>query len=459
VRQPPTEYIADNAEANLLLGALAKKAGLQFIPNPDLDNLTISARIRVSEPRQTIDDIATHYGWLAYDNGSSLFVRTAEQMSALPTRAIAYPLRYLRQNDVEALLTPLLTPGSGQVRLESKTNTVLIRDNDFALRNIEAYLKKIDRAKASVNIQSTIFRIVDSDNPRYGIDWSQTLGAAGYPISFGVQQSLDMLFNFASPPGTFFNAPSAAILRPGAITFVTRALTETLNIESLSNPNLILEDNEEGTVSLVDRFPIITFQPATNQGSGTNFISLASEVRYRIDETDPVPTDENPGRQLGTSLRVRATIMEDGLIRLSVTPRSADISEFINVPTGENTPDNRVPRVAELSSTTTVSIAPGSTVLIGGFTNQESREEDRKVPVLGDIPLLGTLFKDRETRLVKTRVVFAVTPTLFNPANESQVVRVNNETTTINPEQQSVEYGGTIPRPLADKRGMLPKKN
>lgn len=446
------EHIAENVDANQLLAALAARSGLQFFPNEALNDVKVTARLRISDPRRTITDIANSYGWMAYDNGTTLYVRTLEQMRSLPTRTISYPLVYLRQADVEGLLGPLLTPGLGVAKVDPKTNTVLIRDNDFALRAIEDFLRQIDRPKKSINIQTVIYRITDSGDLRYGIDWASTLGGAGYPISFGVANSLDMIFNMASPPGTFFTAPTAAILRPGALQFVTRALNETLNVETVNNPNLILEDNEEGTVSLVDRFPIIEFQPATNQANGANFISLSSTVRYRIDESDPVPTNTDPGRQLGVSLKVRPTILENGLVRMAITPRSADISELISVPTGENTPPNQVPRVTETSTTTTVSIKPGSTVIIGGFTQRENREEENKVPVLGDIPLVGTLFKDRVVRSIKSRVVFAVTPTLFNPLEASQVARSNDAVLAPRAEAISTAYHGDVPVPLEKQR-------
>ena len=434
---------AGGAEINSLFKGLAKRCNLQYFYNHSLDELIVKGRLDVSDARKAIDELAASYGMVAYDNGRTLFVRTAKDMEALPPLVKTYKLHYLRPEKIEELVSPLLTKGNnaGSVKFDAKTNTLILQDNDVALTNILRTLGEVDKRGKVFNVQVRIFRIGDVDNLNAGVDWSQTFGDSGFPISLGTSNSLDMLFNLNGTGETtaLFTGPTAAILRPGAINIVVRALKGITTVDEIDSPNLQIEDNEPGKVAFVDRYPIIEFQPATSQATGANFISLSSTVRYKIDSSDPTPTTTEPGRELGVSLYVTPTSLPDGINRLKITPRTASITEFINVPTGTDTPDNQVPRVSESSTTSTVSVPNGMTVLLAGYYTVSKRHIEQKLPVLGDIPGIGFLFKTTNDTNSRTRIIFAITATCYDPALEAEAQKASESIRNAEPNFKELE--------------------
>lgn len=460
-------YMANGVDANKLFRALARKGGFQFFDNPALAGITVSGRVNVNDPKTAIRDLAAAHNLLVYDSGDTLFVRTVEEMEKMPLRSASYRLQYLRQENIEALVLPMLTPNRGSVKLDTKTNMLMIQDNDYAINNVMQWLKKVDQPQRQVNLQLTFLRIQESANMRFGIDWESTLGAEGYSVSLGTANSLRSLLNFGhdkySPPNSdgeailpgagggnlgnpaqngvqaateTFTAPTAAILQPGAITVVMRALKERLGAEEIASPNLVLEDNEPGLVAIVDRYPIVEFQPA-EASSGSDFISLSSEIRYKIDKEDPVPSATDPGREIGVSFAVTPTLLPDGTIRVKVAPRTASISEFISVPTGSDTPPNIVPRVAEARSTSTLRVPDGYSAILGGFYAINKSVGENKVPVLGDLPFVGWVFKSRETIDEKTRLLFILTAASFDASCVPAVTRT--ERRALEPAESPVE--------------------
>lgn len=446
-------YYATNVKLGPLLRALARKCGLQVFTQPELDKYTISGRIDTRYPRNTINDIARSYGLVAYDNGSTLFINTVDEIKKMPTRSVSYNLRYLPQAQIEKIITPLLTAGAGSVTTVPKTNSIVIRDNELAIANILDVLRRLDNPAKQINLQFQVFRLSNNNDGRYGVDWAQALGENGYPVSFGVNNSLDMLFNLSSNPGATFTGPTAAILQPGAVNLLFRALKNSLGLEQISSPNMILEDNEPGVLRLSDRYPIVEFQPSSAT-SNIDFISLSSEIRYKIDKSDPSATATDPGRELGISVKVLPTALPDGTIRLNLEPRSAEITEFIKVPTGSSTPDTQTPRVSDASLSTTVRVPNGMTVLLGGIYSLKTQERESKVPVLGDIPVLNVLFKDRSTSKEKTNLVFAITPTLYDPvkaAENEQSNRIFQNTGNKNEQMVKDNLDGAKPLKLIPK--------
>jgi hypothetical protein len=132
-------------------------------------------------------------------------------------------------------------------------------------------------------------------------------------------------------------------------------------------------------------------------------------VRYKIDESDPAgnPTDT---REVGVSVAVTPTILPDNTIRMSLRPRSAQVVDYIEGPSG-----NLYPRVNESTVTTTARVPNGHSLLIGGFYEEISSDKSNKVPGLGDLPAVGILFKSTDREKEHTSLVFIVTPKLYRP--------------------------------------------
>ena len=188
---------------------------------------------------------------------------------------------------------------------------------------------------------------------------------------------------------------------------VLRALNEGNLVTQKSNPIVITEDNERALISLIDRVPIITTTVTTTGEAGT---SVSDEVRYKIDESDPVEPERT--REIGVTLAVTPSLLPDGTIRMRMRPRSAQITEEVQGPSG-----NLYPRVAEATIESLARIPDGSSLVVGGFYGEVKGNQKTKVPLLGDVPVFKFFFKSKQTNKEQSSLVFVVTPTSYDPSN------------------------------------------
>jgi type II secretory pathway component GspD/PulD (secretin) len=370
------------------------------------------------------------YGLTLYTKGSTIYALSQAQLGQLPSAEFNYQLKYLRPTDIEqikALLVPLLTPGTGIVNFEPKTNTVVIIDTAHRIEQARNFLHNIDRAKGQIVVETKIIRVNSTAAQRTGVNWSASLGEAG--TSLEIAGSLNSLFGintagFTTEGGTIGssliseestnNLPGSSsdlVLSPIQLNGVLRALAEGNFATQISNPTLITEDNEQGSISIIDRVPIIT---QTQSGTGNTAI-VTEEVRYKIDESDKAITDEpEKHREIGISLSVTPTLQPDGTVRMKLRPRSAQIVQQVIGQTG-----NVYPRVTESMIESISRVPDGHSLIVGGFYGEVENKDRTKVPLLGDLPVLNFFFKSKDTVKEHASLVFIVTPTSYDPSSKS----------------------------------------
>ncbi|MEC9055150.1 MAG: type II and III secretion system protein, partial [Verrucomicrobiota bacterium] len=167
------------------------------------------------------------------------------------------------------------------------------------------------------------------------------------------------------------------------------------------------EDNEQATLSLIDRVPIITTTISETEVSN----QVTEEVRYSVDSKDPVG-DPSTTREIGVTVAVTPTLLPDGTIRMKMRPRSAQVVEEVLGQSG-----NKYPRVSESMIESVARIPDGHSLVVGGFYGQVKSKDKNKVPFFGDIPGVNFLFKSKEAAKETSSLVFVVTPTSYNPGS------------------------------------------
>lgn len=436
IEETPDGFWLRSAKLNDVFQHLAQQANLQYFHNTEIDapNFIVTGQLMNDDPVTQMEELALMYGITIHQKGNTVYALNSAQLSQLPTEPFRYQLKYLRPKDIEQIkliLQPFLTPGSGIIEFESKTNTLIVMDNSRKLDALGLFLDQIDQPKQQIAIETRILRITSSSRNRIGVDWSTVLGDG---LEFSGASSLNALFNLpeldtvtqvltASGTGSPLqvvknnldysytsdrnktNNEANLVLNPLQLSAVLRALNAGGLAEQESSPTLIAEDNEEGLISIIDRIPIIT-STISETTAGQN---ITEEVRYKIDESDPAgnPTDT---REVGVSVAVTPTILPDNTIRMSLRPRSAQVVDYIEGPSG-----NLYPRVNESTVTTTARVPNGHSLLIGGFYEEISSDKSNKIPGLGDLPAVGLLFKTTDREKEHTSLVFIVTPKLYRP--------------------------------------------
>jgi type II secretory pathway component GspD/PulD (secretin) len=331
---------------------------------------------------------------------------------------------------LKSIIRPMLTPQKGQIEFEEKTNTLLVTDNTIRLERVRKLLEQIDKAKPQIMINVRVLRITRSQGRQVGVDWSRSLGTNGVPIT--TQQSLNALFNLpdvntvtrsgttAAPVDTLSrinDVGSGLVFSDLQAQAILRALESANLATQEACPTIITEDNEQGIISIVDRYPIITSN-ITNTAAGQNVTDL---VRYKIDLQDPNPAAEpEKSREIGVTLTVTPTVLPDGTVRMKLRPRVAKIVELV---AGRGT--NVFPRVSESTVEAVSRIPAGQSLFLGGFLDYSSNSGNNKIPLIGSIPLIGKLFSSNNKALDQVSLVFVITPQVYYASELTAMPDIN----------------------------------
>jgi type II secretory pathway component GspD/PulD (secretin) len=415
-------FIIKDAGLNDIFQFLAKSASRQYFHNAKIvgPEYLVTGHLNDGNPLQQMEELAFMYGLSLHTKGNTIYALTQAQLAQLPSAEFHYQLRYLRcstDKEIEGvteLIKPILSPATGIVRFEPKTSTIIIIDSANRIEQARSLLHGIDKAKGQVIVETKILRVNSNAAERTGVNWSASLGKDG--TNLRVVRDLNSVFGLDSPildggeggEGSSTNL----VLSPLQLSGVLRALAEGGLASQTSNPVLITEDNEQATISITDRVPIITTTTTAAGGSADN-PTVTEEVRYRIDTGDKsIDADPNNHREIGISLVVTPTVLPDGTVRMKIRPRSAQIVEQITSVTG-----NKYPRVTESMVETLARIPDGHSLVVGGFYGEAQINGNTKIPLIGDVPVLNFFFKSKDATKEKTSLVFIVTPKSYDPTS------------------------------------------
>lgn len=278
----------------------------------------------------------------------------------------------------------------GSVSFDNRTNTLLLIDIPKKIEEVRTLLATLDRPVDQVLIEARI--VVASET------FARELG-----VIFGVQDRVGTLPGAAAvgetttDSGFLVDLPSSAaggllnlsILRSDIqLDLELSALEEEGRGEVVSNPRVITANQREAIIRQGDEVGYLTIQPATTPGAVAQATVEFKEVLLE--------------------LKVTPTITQDGRVYLNLMVKKDEVSELITNPSG-----GFVPQIARREVSTAVLIDNGQTVVVGGVYEFSSREDLRKVPFLGDLPVLGNLFKNRSKQSDKAELLIFVTPRIL----------------------------------------------
>lgn len=420
-------YLIKDAGLNDIFQFLAKSAGRQYFHNLKINgpDYTVTGHLDDGNPINQMEELAFMYGLSLHTKGNTIYALTQSQLSQLPSSEWHYQLRYLRPSDIEQikdLVRPMLTPGTGIVNFEPKTNTVIVIDTPTRIEAVQSLLHGIDKAKGQIIVETKILRINSSVGQKLGVDWTSELSTTG--VGLTVAGQLSSLFGLpTSSTSSFGLAGENLVLSPIQLSGVLKALNDGGISNQVSNPTLITEDNEQATISIIDRIPIIT----STTTPGDSVTTVTEEVRYKIDPSDKAITeDPDNHREIGISIAVTPTLLPDGTIRMKMRPRSAQISGTVVGQGVTGTSGNSYPQVTESMIETLARIPDGSSLVVGGFYGEIQSNDKNKVPLFGDIPVLNFFFKSKDAAKEQTSLVFIVTPTSYDPSSRAASLRASN---------------------------------
>jgi general secretion pathway protein D len=294
----------------------------------------------------------------------------------------------------------------GMVQADVASNALLISAPDAVFANLRAVIEKLDVRRAQVYVEALIVEVSAEKAAEFGIQWQSVNNLSSNELrpiggtNFGTRGSganiIDGATNLGSlGPGLNIGLVRGQITIPGIGTItnlaaLARALESDVKANILSTPNLLTLDNEEARIVVGQNVPFITGQYAQT-GSATT--------------ATPFQTIER--RDVGLTLRVRPQISEGGTVRLQIYQEVSSVQDRLNV-AGIIT--------NKRSIESTVLVDDGQIVVLGGLVQDGTDTVVEKVPLLGDIPLVGLLFRYETRRQTKTNLMVFLRPLVMRDA-------------------------------------------
>ncbi len=377
-------------------------------------------KLKYTIPEQafsTFEVLKSELGRLLVDpeSGTVLVMDTEENikrmenaLDALEQRKAVkvYQLKYAKALDVETRLKARLDSKKvGTAAADERTNSVIVETLPDRIQEIDEIVKSLDQKTREVLIDAKIVKVTMSNNLDAEIKWE---GMFNQLTKYGASYLGNHPFAPLARTGTSFLDDFVRITPTTTPTQgVKNTLTENLflgtvgedafevminflrqigHTKILSNPKIAVVNNQEAKIHVGEKQAYVTTTTTTGQTTTTT----AESVTF-VD--------------VGIQLAVTPTINDDGFVSMKIKPEISSVTSFLTTPSG-----NRIPIIDSSLAETSVMVKDGVSIIIGGLRRDEKTEDRKKVPVLGDIPVLGAPFNSFTNTNVHTELLIVITP-------------------------------------------------
>ncbi|HUG24860.1 type II secretion system secretin GspD [Piscinibacter sp.] len=309
----------------------------------------------------------------------------------------------------------------GFVQADPATNSLIITGPEPMYRQVRAMIDQLDSRRAQVYIESLIVEVGGDDLAEFGFQWQGISGkkgdsnivAGGTNFGDGSSNIIDLSVAAAGGRATAgtalqalpngFNIGVLKNLGDGlyGLSAIARLLQSQSNANIMSTPNLVTLDNEEAKIVVGRNVPFVTGQ-FTSTGTGT---------------TNPFQTIER--KDVGITLRIKPQVGENGTVRMTIFQESSDV---IAQATGTGSAG---PTTSKRSIESTVVVDDGQIIALGGLIEDRFEHSNSKVPLLGDLPLVGALFRAEHRERRRTNLMVFLRPVVLRDADSSNRLSID----------------------------------
>ena len=351
----------------------------------------------------------------------------------------------------------------GFIQADPSTNSLIITAAEPLYRQVRAMIEQLDTRRAQVYIESLIVEVKGDNAAEFGIQWQGLSGnrgdtyISGAGTNFGNTAGGNILDLTAATvsggrnadPSILGTGLNIGVLRNIAgsygVAAIARVLQTQTNTNIMSTPNLITVDNEEAKIVVGDNVPFITGQ-FTSTGTGT---------------TNPFQTIER--KDVGITLRIKPQIGEGGTVRLQIFQESSSVATQATGTAGTG------PTTRKRSIESNVIVDDGAILVLGGLIEDRFEDNKSKVPLLGDLPVIGNLFRSETRKKERTNLLVFLRPIVMRTPEDANklsldrydIIRAQQKDaqpskhlllpvgeSPVLPPQREPGAGGNVPQPL-----------
>ncbi|HEY3445705.1 MAG TPA: type II secretion system secretin GspD [Myxococcales bacterium] len=314
---------------------------------------------------------------------------------------------------------------SGEVKItaDKGTNSLVVIANNSDYRNLVSVVEKLDISRRQVFIEAVIMEVNLSNDLSFGMGMhfgdSASIKTAGDSLlvtgsELGKSNSLSGVLSLASLGGFLagLQGPLISDKFPiPAFSIVLHALQSNSDVNVISTPHILATDNEDAEITVGQNVPFqagITSNALSSLGGATGTSSLATSALLGSYSGLIAPIQR---QNVELKLKIKPQINESDFIRLQVDEQTEEIASK----------DDRLgPTTAKRTAKTTVVARDQQTIVIGGLIQERTVKSVQKVPLLGDIPVLGWLFRDNGITKQRTNLLLFLTPYIIRDQADFQ---------------------------------------
>jgi type II secretory pathway component GspD/PulD (secretin) len=373
----PISLNAQDASLSEILKVLADRSSMNFVAGEGVQKAKISIILNKTPVSEAIDLIVRAAG-LSYEIiGNSVLIGEAGNLKdEVGQSGYVIALNYANAEEVAEMLADF----SKNIKVDRGGNRLIAYASPRVINEIERIVRSIDHPHTQVLLETRLIEVTLDHNDRYGIDWGNLS-----PVSTGL-----VFPQVKATEGYLLKNGSRS---PINLNLLLDLLIQNGDARVLMNSKLTTTNNREASLLIGQKIPYViqSYNTAASAAGGANLQVQKEEV--------------------GVKMKMLPHVNEDSEITLSLEPEVSSI-------TGFKGPNSDLPLVKVRTTKTTVRVADGQTVFLAGLLSEEETEELRKLPVLGQIPLLGALFTHRLLVKSKTNLIIEVKPKIIRKTSD-----------------------------------------
>jgi type IV pilus assembly protein PilQ len=401
-----------NVKLEDALRLITEKTGMKFVIKADLSEKLISIYLPNVKGKDALDAILSMHG-LDYTRRKDTDIYIVEEMpETLPLEIEAIKLRYAKAKDLGEIIKSNLSQ-HGQVSVDTRTNTIIIRDLPKNILEVGDLISKLDRSLPQVLIRADIVELSTQATKELGVEWEVGITASGavqqtafpfYTDRATTFRKLEQVYNetggwaggTGQSPTFTFGQLSFAELSASIKALETKGLAKVL-----AQPRIAVQNDHSANINIINNIAIAMKTTYNDSGFAVS--------------REPIYAD------IGVELIATPHITDEGDVILEVEPSvtSANDSPYFKGEAVDRT---------KRSAKTIVTVKDEGTIVIGGLLRNESTTTITKVPFLGNIPLLGLLFRSTDDTENRTDLVVFISPIILTEEKAARILQEDRTT-------------------------------
>jgi type IV pilus assembly protein PilQ len=379
-----------------VIRAIAEQADVDIVKSPKVIG-NVTTKLTDIPLEEALKNILTAHGYGYVADKNMITIMPIADILDKPEMIVSriYRITYADVKGVEAALKKFIS-SKGSLSSSPSTSNIIVTDIESRIKAIDTFIAEIDRITPQILVEVRIYDITSQETLDLGVQWQagrNTTYDGTVTGTLGLNPTTGRRDPFIT--GLFSNSTnktlssSSGVLRLGLlnssidIDAVLKAQQETINAKLLANPRILVLDNETALFDIVREIPY-TESTATSEGGSY------TSTRFK---------------NVGVKLQVTPHVTRDGMLRLHIIPEFGVI-----VSTDEAT---NVPTVDTRKLDTITLVKDGDTVVLGGLRKKDVSQQINKIPLLGDLPLVGGLFRFEGEDTTVTELVVFITPRIL----------------------------------------------